>query len=621
MLRAAARLCVFLCLLAGAGAGAAAGEPRFALLIGNQAYKDAVGPLKNPKNDIALVKAALLKVGFAEPDITVISDADRVAMLEAFEAFAARVARAGPDAVSFFYYSGHGAASEQRDNYLIPVDVPELSAAGFWHRSVKLRELIDQLTAQAPGAKHFVIFDACRNTLKLKDPATKALAQPKGFHPVEKVPGGMLIAFATAEGELASDAGEAAGPYARVLAEEIVKPGVEAMQAFRETQLRVMESTGQKPWMQASPIARLYFAGREAPSLAPLAASEAEARAAREWTALDKNSPAMLRTFLTIHGKSSFAPYAQARLEELTQAPVSPPVQTAIVVQKSKPLPVKPAEDRCENGVLVAVAVGKRPCIKPGAGESFKDCPECPEMVVVPAGSFTMGSPESEPESDIGQIPQHKVTIPKPFAAGRFAVTFAEWDACAADGGCGGYKPSDSGWGRGERPVINVNWDDAKAYVKWLSQKMGKEYRLLSEAEREYVTRAGTKTPFWWGSSISTGQANYDGSAEPYKGGGKKGENRKKTLPVRSFQPNPWGLYQVHGNVWEWVEDCWNGSYYNAPADGSVWTAGDCSHRVVRGGSWYNNPGDLSAACRNGYIDPSERNDAFGLRVARTLSP
>ena len=192
------------------------------------------------------------------------------------------------------------------------------------------------------------------------------------------------------------------------------------------------------------------------------------------------------------------------------------------------------------------------------------------------------------------------MTIPKPFAVGKFAVTFAEWDACAADGGCGGNKPSDQGWGRGDRPVINVNWNEAKDYIDWLSKKTGKEYRLLSEAEREYVARAGSTTPFWWGRSITPALANYNGTAEPYKGGGSKGEYRGKTLPVKSFKPNPWGLYQVHGNVWEWVEDCWNENYHNAPSDGSANTTGDCV-RVLRGGSWDNDPENLRAAYRGGY--------------------
>jgi formylglycine-generating enzyme required for sulfatase activity len=129
----------------------------------------------------------------------------------------------------------------------------------------------------------------------------------------------------------------------------------------------------------------------------------------------------------------------------------------------------------------------------------FKECENCPEMVVVPSGSFTMGSPASEEGRGNEEGPQHSVTLAKPFAVGRFAVTFDEWDACVADGGCNGHRPDDKGWGRGRQPVINVSWADAKAYVAWLSRKTGKPYRLLSEAEREYVTRAGTTTPFWWG--------------------------------------------------------------------------------------------------------------------------
>jgi formylglycine-generating enzyme required for sulfatase activity len=228
----------------------------------------------------------------------------------------------------------------------------------------------------------------------------------------------------------------------------------------------------------------------------------------------------------------------------------------------------------------------------------FKECANCPEMVVVPAGSFTMGSPANEIERYNHEGPQHVVTFSRQLAVGRFALTFDEWDACAADGGCKGYKPSDQGWGRERRPVINVSWDDAKEYAAWLSRKTGKTYRLLSEAEREYVTRAGTTTPFWWGSSISTSQANYNGRFT--YGGGAQGEFRQKTLPVDSFQPNPWGLYQVHGNVWNWLEDCWNESYQGAPSDGSAWTSGDCSKRVVRGGSWSSDPQLLRSAFRYG---------------------
>ena len=195
-------------------------------------------------------------------------------------------------------------------------------------------------------------------------------------------------------------------------------------------------------------------------------------------------------------------------------------------------------------------------------------------MVVVPAGEFMMGSPNDEEERLTYESPQHLVKIPSPFAVGRFAVTFDEWDACVAEGHCGGASLSrgyDEGWGRGRRPVINVSWNDANAYVAWLSNKTGKIYRLLSEAEREYVTRAGTTTPFWWGKSNSADQAQYN-SLSSYGGGKTRARIANKTLPVDSFAPNPWGLYQVHGNVTEWVEDCWHENYVGAPTDGSAWS-------------------------------------------------
>ena len=251
----------------------------------------------------------------------------------------------------------------------------------------------------------------------------------------------------------------------------------------------------------------------------------------------------------------------------------------------------------------------------PGSGEGFRDIDIGPEMVVIPAGEFWMGSLDSEPERSGDEGPRHKVIIPRPFAAGRYAVTFAEWDAAVADGGCGGYKPEDRGWGRGDRPVINVHWDDAQAYVKWLSEKTGKQYRLLSEAEWEYVARAGTETPFWWGSSITPEQANFDGNY--VYAGGATGEYRQKTVPVKSFQANPWGLYQVHGNVWEWTQDCWNASYKGAPNDGSAWMSGDCSLHVLRGGSWYVNPWWLRSAYRN--LGGRLRFGSAGFRVARTF--
>ncbi len=261
--------------------------------------------------------------------------------------------------------------------------------------------------------------------------------------------------------------------------------------------------------------------------------------------------------------------------------------------------------------------------VKAGSGESFRDCSEvCPEMVVIPPGDFLLGSAPEEPERENwkegSESPQVRVVLAHSLAVGKFAVTLAEWDACISSGGCGGYKPDDQGWGRGRRPVINVDWQQAQSYVEWLTQKTGRTYRLLSETEREYATRAGSITPFWWGTSIAPQQANYNGSSEPYEGGGEKGEYQRKTMVADSYKANPWGLYQVHGNVWEWTADCWNNSHEGNPLDGAARTTGECERRVVRGGAWYDSPRDLRSAFRTGFTTGTS-NDMVGFRVARGL--
>ena len=241
-------------------------------------------------------------------------------------------------------------------------------------------------------------------------------------------------------------------------------------------------------------------------------------------------------------------------------------------------------------------------------GKTLRDCEQCPEMVVVPAGSYMMGSPDGEEGRSSAEGPVHEVTIATPLAVGKYEVTFAEWDACVAAGGCT-HQPSDEGWGRGKRPVINVSWDDIQQYVKWLSGETGQAYRLLSEAEWEYVARAGTTTPFHTGATISPAQANYDGTS---------------TLPVGSYAANGFEVYDVHGNVWEWVADCWNDSYAGAPSDGSAWTSGNtsgnCSLRVLRGGHWYVSPEYLRSAFRF-WDESGNRGSTLGFRLARTLTP
>lgn len=247
------------------------------------------------------------------------------------------------------------------------------------------------------------------------------------------------------------------------------------------------------------------------------------------------------------------------------------------------------------------------------AKDVFKDCANCPEMVVVPAGSFEMGSPTSEPGHSAEEGPQHLVTIARPFAVGQFEVTFGEWDACVAEGGCSGYKPSDEGWGRGRRPVINVSWDDAQAYITWLSKKTRNSYRLLSGSEYEYAMRAGTQTVYPWGDTVGTNNANCHSCGSQW--------DAKQTAPVGSFAPNGFGLYDMVGNVREWTEDCYHDTYNGSPTDGSAWLGGgDCYHRVVRGGSFLLAPAFLRSASRY-WFTSDYRLRYLGFRVARTLAP
>jgi formylglycine-generating enzyme required for sulfatase activity len=261
-------------------------------------------------------------------------------------------------------------------------------------------------------------------------------------------------------------------------------------------------------------------------------------------------------------------------------------------------------------------AAGQDPAIsaKPLSGVSFRDCPDCPEMVVVPAGSFTMGSPRDEEGHLDREGPQRQVTIARPFAVGKFEVTFEEWGACVSAGACTANK-NDQGWGRGKRPVINVSWDDITGgYLPWLSRKTGKAYRLLTEAEWEYAARAGNQAKYAWGDEIGTSHANCDGCGTQW--------DNQQTAPVGSFDANAFGLHDMHGNAWEWVEDCWHNTYADAPTNGSAWTlsCSEASH-VLRGGSYRDNPQRLRSAYRT-RIRPSVRIfNGSGFRVARTLDP
>jgi formylglycine-generating enzyme required for sulfatase activity len=293
--------------------------------------------------------------------------------------------------------------------------------------------------------------------------------------------------------------------------------------------------------------------------------------------------------------------------EETQRTPVPPKVTQ---VQSSPPPVQAPAESVAPApGNVGPLSLERERALKPL--ESFRDCAkDCPEMIVIPAGEFTMGSPAAETGRLAVESPPHKVTIARPFAVSGFDVTFADWDACVAASGC---PPiGDAGFGRSTKPVINVTWNDAQQYVAWLSKTAGQPYRLLTEAEWEYAARAGATTAYPWGEEVGEGNANCSGCGSAW--------DNRETSPAGSFKPNAFGLHDMAGNVWQWVQDCFHGDYGGAPTDGSAWTGGDCSRRVVRGGSWVDRP-QFSRSAHRLSFSAAFRISNLGFRVGRRLAP
>ena len=260
-------------------------------------------------------------------------------------------------------------------------------------------------------------------------------------------------------------------------------------------------------------------------------------------------------------------------------------------------------------------------------GEVFRDCDVAPRMIVIPAGKFMMGSPESEAHRLSSEGPQREVTIPEALAVGVFEVTFAQWETCVRMGGCDGLRPDDEGFGRGRHPVLNISWHAARDYTQWLSDLTGQRYRLLTEAEWEYVARAGSTTPNYWKpeGDICQFASVYDQTSSRFMDFDFQfGEivscedGFAGTAPAGSFLPNAFGLYDMIGNTMEWTQDCFNPDYSGAPTDGSAWESGLCFLRVARGGGWFWGVAENRSAHRSARLSRSAVS-VSGFRVARDL--
>jgi len=523
---------------------------RVALVIGNNNYPDASTPLPSTVRDARALAEELRRSEF---DVDLKENVGKADMQRAIDAFTGKI-RNGT--ATLFYFSGYG-IQVARQTYLLPVNAQVWTEADVRRDGISVDALLADMHRKGAKVKIIILDAAQRNPFERRfRPSAEGLA------PLD-APEGTLALYSVAPGKVIADSTSANSPFVSELIKELRSPNLTAEEVFNRTRIGVSRASSneQVPWVASSLTEEFYFGTPRPVATAPAPAPPP----APAPTPVPSASPA-----------PSAAP---------APAPVAPPV-----------VPSAP-----EVSVATAPTTELSPP-NPKPGDTFRDCVDCPELVVLPAGSFDMGS-SSEYEN-----PMHRVTFAKPFAIGRHEVTFGEWDKCVDEGGCK-YRPDDRGWGRGERPAVNLSWLDAKAFVSWLSQKTGKAYRLPSEAEWEYAARAGTNTSYWWGRDVGSRQANCRecNTGEP-----------QRTTPVGSFKPNGFGLFDTAGNVAEWMEDCWNDNYRGAPRDGTAWMSGQCRLHVLRGGAFDSQARSLRSTSRFRY-DVDVRYIANGFRVVREL--
>jgi formylglycine-generating enzyme required for sulfatase activity len=320
----------------------------------------------------------------------------------------------------------------------------------------------------------------------------------------------------------------------------------------------------------------------------------------------DSDHAADYEAYLQAYPKGRFAALAKARIERLRAAGKNgKPAAPATKAPERAPAPARKAQKEPPaqpQPALTAPPPAARPSGANAAATEIKDCATCPPLVSLPAGTFTLGSNSGDPS----EKPAHRVAIATPFAIGKYEVTIEQWNACVEAGGCS--KPGADAKGAPNTPVRDVSWDDAQQYVKWLAKVSGKPYRLPTEAEWEYAARGGTTTRFWWGEKMETGKADCKDCGQPWTQAG--------PVAIGSFAANPFGLHDVNGSVWEWVEDCWHSSYKGAPANGHAWETSGCRERVIRGGSWREGASYMPSSTRFKYA-ASVRDGQNGFRVAR----
>jgi formylglycine-generating enzyme required for sulfatase activity len=585
---------------------------RLALVIGNDSYTQ-VSPLANSRNDARAMAAELKSAGF---DVTSKLDVNYFDLIGLVGAFTQRI-QPGDEVAVFF--AGHGLQLKS-GNFLLPVDIQGSSEAVVERTSLSLDDLMDQIKRAGPRFTLMVI-DACRdNPFK---GTGRNIGEGRGLRPPEP-PKGQLVVFSASRGQQALDKlnpqdSNPNGVFTREFIKKMRDKGVPVDQVARQVQetveqLAAQAGKEQRPAIYNESRGNFYFYVAPGgtvninPPAAPVrvqSADEIEQQAWNDTKGTDTisayeaykagypNGRYVASANIAIARLKNAAPSAPAVANRPTPSPVTPP--------NANPIPISP-------------------------GQTFRDCSDCPEMVMIPSGSFMMGAPTRETERTPDQSPQHLVNLKSvafgktPITRGQFAAfvnatNYVSSDGCfTVEGGKNQHRPGRNWRNPGfqqddSHPVVCISWNDARSYTDWLSRKTGRIYRLPSESQWEYAARASTMTRYYWGEAIGNGNANCKGCGSQW--------DSQQTAPVGSFRPNAFGLYDMAGNVDQWLADCWNNNYDGAPSDGSAWTTGSCSHRVFRGGNWYDGPSTLRSAYRSGF-GPGNTASGLGFRVLRT---
>ena len=597
---------------------------RFAILISNENYDLKTFNLKHPHNNTGRLAKKLEEVGF---EVHLVKDASYQTLKEALNNYTEKLRKAGNNALGFFYYSGQANVDKKsKSPFIISKDTGQVTGEKSWNNTFAVNELNRSLKRMAVNASHIAVFDTCY----LKK-TTDEVADMSGLATIPR----MLISYISINCNVYNKDTEKSTLHVKFLSEEIEKKANDLETLFQAVQKKIDQQQLALSWLKSNAFPKLYLSGEEegkktktyllrvAPDTPKQEEKTVQAITKKQTQTNAENSKKSLEGEQKNKDEKQLTT-AEPKKEKTEKNPE--PEKVAEQEEQKKATEPETTSSIKAQTIKAAIKIPKKAKKKMPHGHTFDDCGGevwCPSMIVVKGGTFTMGSPEKEKGRQSDEGPQRKVTV-KSLAVGKYEITFGEWDVCVKEGVCKN-KPDDEGWGRDKQPVINVSWEDIQSYVSWLSKKTGEKYRLLTEAEWEYIARAGSITPYSFGDKIADlcQYANGADQSSGYRWRNKQCSDGvgKKTAPVGSFKPNAFNIYDVHGNVWEWVEDCWWKSYKVASSDGSAWlskTPSVCKRRIVRGSSWAESPKSLRSANRSSNLKTHRANN-YGFRVAREL--